>query len=167
MMPELRFSPLSAADDFEDFSCGEEALDRWIRERAWSYERGRYARTIVAWLNGSAVGFVTLAAGAVVRRDAPHRIGAGFSHEMVPVVVLARLAVDWGAQGRGVGRRLLASALRRVDVASRHVGVRAVIVHAKDATAAAFYEHHDFAPFPGRPSQLFVLMKDLHTRLHP
>lgn len=165
MDDRVAIAPLAATDDFDDFGCGDAALDRWIRERAWSYERGRYARTAVASSETRPIGFVTLAAGSVERRGGPERLGAGFSHESVPVVVLARLAVDRRFQGRGIGARLLASALRRADRASEHVGVRAVVVHAKDDEAAAFYEHHDLIRFPGHATHLYVLMKDLRSRL--
>ena len=76
-------------------------------------------------------------------------------------MVLARLAIDQGAQGQGLGQGLLKDALERTAHAADIGGLRAVLVHAKDAAARAFYEHFDFEASPTDPYHLFVLTKDL------
>jgi GNAT superfamily N-acetyltransferase len=81
------------------------------------------------------------------------------------VVILARLAVDLGEQGQGLGRALIKDALLRVAGAADIVGVRAVLVHAKDDEARAFYERIDFEPSPVDPPRMFLLMKDLGRAL--
>jgi GNAT superfamily N-acetyltransferase len=76
-------------------------------------------------------------------------------------MILARLAVDTGEQGRGLGAALLKDALRRSAKAADITGIRALFVHAKDEQAIAFYEHFNFRPSPTDPQHLFLLMKDV------
>jgi GNAT superfamily N-acetyltransferase len=68
--------------------------------------------------------------------------------EQVPLLLIGRLAVDAGWQGRGLGSALLADALRRCLAASHIAGVRGVVAHAIDEAAVAFYERHGFTRSP-------------------
>jgi GNAT superfamily N-acetyltransferase len=77
------------------------------------------------------------------------------------VIVLARLAVDQREKGKGLRKGLLKDALLRILQAAEIVGSRAVLVHAKDQEAAAFYRKFGFEPSPVDESHLFLLMKDL------
>lgn len=108
-----------------------------------------------------------LAAGSVSKYEAPERIAQGIANHPVGVVVLARLAVDRGEQGRGLGKALLRDALARVAQAADVIGVRAVLVHAIDETARKFYLYHGFQQSPADPFQLMLLMKDLRLSLGP
>jgi len=84
----------------------------------------------------------------------------------VPVILLTRLAVDTSAQGRKIGRALVLDALARVNAAADDIGVRALLIHAKDEEARAFYMHlAEFEPSPTDPLHLFLLMKDLRKAL--
>jgi GNAT superfamily N-acetyltransferase len=69
--------------------------------------------------------------------------------------------VDRGSQGIGLGAALLRDALKRARNASEIIGVRAILVHAKDEKARRFYEHFDFDPSPIEPLQLFLLVKEV------
>jgi predicted N-acetyltransferase YhbS len=83
----------------------------------------------------------------------------------VPVILLARLAIDQKEQGAGLGAGLLKDALSRASSAAEEIGARAVLVHAQDDEARAFYEHVDFEPSPTHLLHLFLLMKDLRALL--
>jgi GNAT superfamily N-acetyltransferase len=83
----------------------------------------------------------------------------------VPIMLLARLAVDRRWQGKGVGRALLKDAMQRTLQASDIAGIRAFAVHAKDENARAFYLKFDFIPSPTDPMHLFVLIKDVRRVL--
>jgi predicted N-acetyltransferase YhbS len=85
----------------------------------------------------------------------------------VPVILLARLAVDRSEQGQGLGKGLLKDALRRVVQAADLIGCRALLVHAKDDAAKAFYERFGFVPSPTHPLHLFLLVKDILANLGP
>lgn len=80
-------------------------------------------------------------------------------------MLLARLAVDRTEQGRGIGKALIQDALLRTAAAADIVGVRAVLVHAKDDEARAWYQALEFEPSPTDPCHLYLLMKDLRTSL--
>jgi GNAT superfamily N-acetyltransferase len=88
-------------------------------------------------------------------------VSRGLARHPIPVVILARLAVDKTERGGGLGRALLKDALLRIASAADVIGVRAVLVHAKDERARRFYERFDFEPSPIDPLQLFLLVKDL------
>lgn len=83
----------------------------------------------------------------------------------VPVVLLARLAVDLSVQGHGLGAFLLADAMSRSLAAAESIGVRALLVHAKDESARAFYMRFGFVASPTDPLHLLLLMKDLRASL--
>jgi GNAT superfamily N-acetyltransferase len=111
------------------------------------------------------VGYHSLAAGSVLRHEAPERIAQGIANHPVGLILLARLAVDRSEQGRGLGKALLRDALGRIEQAADVVGVRAVLVHAIDDAARRFYLHHGFQPSPVDPFQLMLLMKDLRASI--
>lgn len=79
----------------------------------------------------------------------------------VPVLLLARLAIDRHLQGEGLGKALLKDALLRSAQATDIAGICAVLVHAKDGAAKAWYGHFDFESSPTDPYHMFLLMKDL------
>jgi predicted N-acetyltransferase YhbS len=107
------------------------------------------------------VGYYSLAVGNVLYDDAAERLAKGLLRHPVPVMLLARLAVDINWQGRGVGAGLLKNALLRTAQAADIAGIRAVIVHAMDDQAKAFYQHFNFLPSPTDAYHLFLLLKDI------
>ena len=112
------------------------------------------------------VGYYALAAASVFPADATERLLKGQPRERpVPVVLLARLAVDKEHQGRGLGQSLLRDALLRVGIAAESIGVRALIVHALNEPARAWYMGFGFQESPTDPMHLILLMKDLRALL--
>jgi GNAT superfamily N-acetyltransferase len=145
--------PLSADDDVGAFDCDNDLLNDWLRDQAARGE-GRSARTYVVKDAARVVGNYCLATGGVVRESVPRKIRQGLPR-LVPVMVLGRLAVDLEYQRRGIGRGLLKDALLRTLQVSREVGVCALMVHAIDEEAKAFYAAHGFIEFPGGSRTLF------------
>lgn len=123
--------------------------------------------TYVAALGDRVVGYYSLTPAQVEYGDAPDRVRRGMARHPIPVILIARLAVDRTWQGKGLGAALLLDALRRILAASDIIGVRAVMVHAKDETARRFYEHFDFDPSPFEPLHLFLLTKEIARLLRP
>ena len=125
------------------------------------------ARTFVVCLEATrtVAGYYALAAGSVDHADAPTRAGQGLARHPIPVIVLARLAVDRLYAGRGLGSALLRDALIRASSAADEIGVRALLVHAKDDEARRFYERYDFESSPPDEFQLLLLMKDIRRIL--
>ncbi|MBB4151398.1 GNAT family N-acetyltransferase [Sphingobium scionense] len=126
------------------------SLDHWLAERALASE-GASARTYVvcdADQPDQVVGYYTITTAMEERAALPTaRLRRGMP-DKVPLLLIARLAVDVAFQGIGLGADLLADALRRCAAASEIAGVRAVVVHAIDDDAVAFYERHGFIASP-------------------
>lgn len=145
----------------EAFDCGYEDLNRYISRFALNNQSAGSAQTYVAIADEKVVGYYSLAVGAVAYSQAPTRMAKGLARHPVPVMLLARLAVDNEVKGRGLGAALLHDALARTLQAADIAGIRAVIVHAKDDDARRFYEHFDFDPSPTDSYHLYLLIKDL------
>jgi GNAT superfamily N-acetyltransferase len=153
--------PLAADHRTEGFSCGEASLDEWLRRRALVNQTTGASRTFVVTNDqGQVLAYYALAAGAVSRQEPPGSIRRNMP-EPIPVMVLARLAVDQRLQGRQVGGALLKDALRRAAAVAQNVGVRALLVHALNEHARQFYIHYGFVASPVNP---MTLMLALHTK---
>jgi GNAT superfamily N-acetyltransferase len=116
-------------------------------------------------LGGGVAGFYSLAVGSVTPESAPQRVAQVLARHPVPVMILARLAVDQAHQGRGLGQALLRDALLRTAQAADIAGIRALLVHAKDDVARKGYESWNFEPSPSDPLHLFLMLKDLKALL--
>jgi GNAT superfamily N-acetyltransferase len=112
-------------------------------------------------VDDAVIGYHTLAVGQVTREEAPERLTKGLARHPVPIMLLARLAVDRRWQGQGVGKALLRDAMQRTLQAAEIAGIRAFAVHAKDEEARTFYQKFDFISSPTDPMHLFVLLKDV------
>ncbi|TXM67170.1 GNAT family N-acetyltransferase [Methylobacterium sp. WL8] len=147
--------PLGPEHALDGFSCGRPVLDDWLKRQARRSE-GRFARTYVVCADGAVVGYYCISAGTVAREDAPGRIRRN-APEPIPVSILGRLAVDQRWAGRGLGADLLADALRRIANAADVIGIGAVLIHALDDQALAFYRRQaEFLEFPDRSRTLFL-----------
>jgi GNAT superfamily N-acetyltransferase len=167
--PRFSDPELLARQATEGFRCGQPVLDTWLIEHARAATGAGSARTYVVCdreQDDRVVGYFALNAGGVEPASAPPRVRAGMPRHPIPVVLLARLAVDVSVQGHGLGAFLLADAMRRSLAAAESIGVRALLVHAKDEAARAFYERFGFVASPSDPLHLMLLMKDLRATLH-
>jgi predicted N-acetyltransferase YhbS len=122
---------LNAADSVEFFDCDQPDLNRFLQRYALINQKANSAQTYVCCKDGEVVGFYSLTVGSVEPKEAPHRVVKGLARHSVPVMLLARLAVDKAHQGKGLGRALLKDALLRTLQVSDIIGIRALIVHAK------------------------------------
>lgn len=145
----------------EDFDCGREELNRYLVRYAWQNQQAGAAQTYVGLQGEVVVGYHTLAVGHVTLENAHERLTKGLARHPVPIMLLARLAIDRRFQGKGVGKALLRDAMERTLRAADIAGIRALAVHAKDEEARRFYEHFDFISSPTDPLHLFVLLKDV------
>ncbi len=161
MQPLSSVEPLEASHDTSAFDCGKPELTEWLRRYALGSHRAGSARVYVVHRGGGVIGYYALAAASVEREETPERVRKGLAKHPVPVILQARLAVDQQEQGQGLGSGLLKDALTRASQASDEIGARAVLVHAKDEEARAFYEQFDFDASPTDPLHLFLLIKDL------
>lgn len=161
-----RFSKVQKLDSTHDvsaFDCGNPALNQFLQRFALVNQKANSAQTYVSCEEGCSriAGFYSLAVGSVGQEAATGRLGKGLAGHPVPVMILARLAVDRRFQGVGLGRALLRDALLRTAQAAEIAGIRAILVHAKDDAARNWYLQWGFEPSPTDPYHLFLLTKDL------
>ena len=154
--------PLAAHHVVDAFDCGTDSLNEWLRQRALRNQATGASRTFVACDEGRVVGFYALASSAVALEDATGRLRRNMP-DPVPVVMLARLAVDVAYQGRGLGRALMRDAGLRVLQAAEAIGIRGLLVHALNDKARAFYQRLGFDPSPLDPMLLMVTLADLRA----
>ncbi len=158
---------LDANHDTDEFDCGKEPLNRFLKRFALANQRAESARTYVVCVGRRVIGYYSLTVSAVEHSGVPARVGRGLARHPIPVMLLARLAVDRTQQGRGLGKALIKDGLLRTVEAADIAGIRALLVHAKDDEARAWYEALEFEPSPTDPCHLFLLMKDLRALLGP
>lgn len=161
-----QIEPLSWAHDLTRFDCGTyESLNLWLRKFAPQNQANDSARTYVVHRANAVAGYYSISAGSVARENATLRSAQGLARHPVPIALLGRLAIDREEQGRGLGAALLKDALIRVERAADILGIRAVLVHAIDRHAKAFYERFDFESCPDDELHLMLLMKDIRRAL--
>lgn len=141
--PLRRVELLHDRHEVNDFDCGARALDQWLRKSAFTARAAGTAATYVLCRGPRVVGYYALAMSSVGHRQAPSRLRRGMP-DPVPVVLLARLALDRCEQGAALGGYLLVDALRRCVEGGRAFGARAVVVDATTEDAAGFYLHFGF-----------------------
>lgn len=164
-MNSLRIEKLNRVHAVESFDCGREALNRFLVRYAMQNQQASASQTYVALSDVQVVGYYTLVVGQVEFDTAPVRLTKGLAKHPVPIMLLARLAVGVGWQGKGLGAGLLKDAMLRTLQAADIAGIRAFAVHAKDDEAKSFYERFDFSASPSDPYHLFRLIKDIRAGL--
>jgi predicted N-acetyltransferase YhbS len=149
--------PLAAGHDRTAFACGVDPLDRYFKQQAGQDVRRRVAACFVArdGATGSVAGYYTLAAGSVLLSEIPAPLAGRLPrYPAVPVALLGRLAVALAWRGLNLGGALLWDAIER---ASRsEIAAYALVVDAKDESAANFYRHHGFVAFASLPDRLIL-----------
>ena len=152
---------LTAQHEVAAFSCGHPALDRWVHTRALSNQQKGFTAVIVVHVQGRVVGFYGLSPTAVLPAQLPRSTRSGQPPEPVPCLLLGQLATDSRWAGQGVGTGLVKHALQRSVAAARLIGGRALVVHAVDDGAAAFWTRRGFIASRDDPLVLFRSMADI------
>lgn len=170
MNPVYRKPELLTADhDIESFCCHPHtSLNEWLHTRALRASQEGSAKTYVVCIEDTStvVGFYCLSTGAIAHKDStgasqvPGKVKRNMP-DPIPVVVLGRLAVDQGHQGKGIGKGLVKDAIKRVLSLSQRIGIRAILVHCIDDDAKAFYEKLGFYQSPSDPLMVMVTLKEI------
>ena len=168
-------APVGALSDVEKlngnhqvkaFKSGKNSLDLFLKRHALKNQETDSSQTYVVHRNGCVVGYYSLTVGSVERQDCPPGITVDMPPDYaIPLILLARLAVDRTEQGHGLGSALLKDAFYRIAFAAEIVGARAVLVHAIDLRAKAFYEHFTFEEFPAGTLHLMLSLKDVRAAI--
>lgn len=159
--------PLEKGHDRSDFDCGKPELNNYLKRFARQTQERDGAKTYVVLDNKRIIAYYTLVVGDVEWQDCPEEIRKGLGKHPVPVLVIARLAVDSHFQDKGLGSGMLKDAFLRALQVSNIAGVAAVIVDAKDEDAKAYYERKelDFKPMPGDPMRLYLPLRTIRANL--
>lgn len=160
-MTPIRVEKLRSDHAVERFACGQDDLDRFRVRFALANQSANASQSYVLVSDDGVIGFYTLVVGSVAPANAPERLSKGMARYPIPLMILARMAVDRRWQGKGLGAALVKDAMKRTLSAADIAGIRAMAVHAKDDSARAFYEHFGFEPSPVDPLQLYLLLKDI------
>jgi GNAT superfamily N-acetyltransferase len=153
--------PLAPEHRIDRFDCGEASLDDWLKRRAASNQHSGASRTfVVADQDRRVYGYYAMAAGAVSHQQATSSVRRNMP-DPIPVLVLARLAVDCHAQGIKLGAALLRDAVNRAVNVAQHAGVRALLVHALHEQAKRFYQHYGFQVSPLQEMTLMLRLSGM------
>jgi GNAT superfamily N-acetyltransferase len=156
--------PLGKKHDRVVFSCGDDALDTYLKKRASQEAKKNIATPFVMAdsQTRAVVGYYTLSATSILYADLPDETARRLpKYPLVPATLLGRLAIDSRYQGSGYGELLIIDALRRALQAATEVASYAVVVDAIDERARSFYEQYEFCAFPDRRLCLFLPMKTI------
>lgn len=158
---------LEQDDVVQEFDCKDDALNNYLKKHAWdNQQKSSIGVTYVAVDEGAprtVLGYFTLASASVPRDAVPKKHVRGLPPYEIPLVLLARLAVDHRFAGRGLGHALISEALRISLSVSEQVGCRGVVVEAYP-TAIKWYAKYGFVPLsetPGKRTQKMYL--DIRT----
>jgi GNAT superfamily N-acetyltransferase len=157
-------APLTTAHNVEPFDCGISSLDAWLKQQALKSEASGASRTYVVYAGNTVVGYCCLAAGAVVRAEAPKPMQRNMP-DPIPVMVLGRLAVDRAYQDQGIGSALLRDAILRVLQAADIAGIKAILVHAVSEEAKGYYLSKGFRESPIEPMTLCLMLSTARQAL--
>jgi GNAT superfamily N-acetyltransferase len=159
--PEL----LASQHLVDNFTCGIDSLDSWLKRRALVNQVSGATRTYVICIDNKVIGYYALASGAIASQAVTGKFRRNMP-EPIPVVILARLAIDNSYRGQGLGRALFRDAALRIAQAADLIGIRGIIVHAISEEAKRFYLALGFNLSPLEPMTLFVTLKEIKACLN-
>ena len=168
-MGEWRIERLDRGHVREGFDCGKPSLNDFLHTLVSQYEKRDLGRTYVALLGEDprVLGYYTLASGSIEAESLPANQAKKLPRHAVPMVLLARLAVDQGVHGQGLGGLLLRDGLTRSLALSETLGIHAVVVDALDAKAKTFYERFGFMSLTEDPMRLFLPLSTIRSAVKP
>lgn len=160
-MAESTYTPLGPLDGGHDravFDCGVPALNLYLRNYALQNQKRGIVRNYVTThaADRIVVAYYSLVYASLDQKLLPPKLVKGLGKYDIPIMLLARLAVDRREQGKGLGKALLKDAILRTMQAAEIAGLKLLLVHAKDEAAAEFYGTHGFEPVLGDPLKLFL-----------
>jgi GNAT superfamily N-acetyltransferase len=157
--------PLDRGHDRSSFDCGEPLLNDYLKKFARQTQDRDGAKTYVVLAQNQVIGYYTLVLGSVEWDHCPEVVRKGLGKYPLPVLVIARLAIDSRFQGRGLGVGMLKDAFLRALQVADIAGLVALIVDAKSPDAKAYYQHKRFGfePMPGDPMRLFLPIRALRA----
>ncbi len=161
----LVIKPLNPTHDRTGFQCGVEALDRYLKKQAKQDIKRRISRVFVATKPDNpktVMGYYTLSTLSIELNQLPEKLVRKLPKHPVPAALIGRLAVSNAAQGQGVGKMLLADAIKRTLAVSDQIAIYAIVVDAIDDNAKGFYEQFGFTRLSDDSPRLFLPLQSIN-----
>lgn len=152
----VRPVPLDVGHDVEAFECSSRAHRQYLAREALAEQDSRKTRTYVLAVEGRVIAYASMAPGVVEAALLRDRVEERGRRQVVPVVVLTRIAVDRSWRRRGIGHALLAWAVNQAAGAAQAIGARALVTTGLSRETRSFLEKGGFAPFPGDIYRLYM-----------
>lgn len=150
----MKIEILQSNHDRKSFDCGQGDLNKYIKQFASQHQKSGTSKTYVSIDDGKVNGFYCLSTSSMSHDSFDPELIKKLPRYPIPCIVVGRFAVDQNYQGHGIGKRLLAHALKQILKVSEIVGVNFVVIHAKDTKAMDFYKHYGFISLSSSPLTL-------------
>lgn len=163
----LVIEPLNPAHDRTGFQCGVETLDRYLKKQARQDIKRRISRVFVAIKPNNpntVIGYYTLSTLSIELKQLPEKLMRKLPKYPVPAALIGRLAVSKTDQGQGIGKMLLADAIKRTLAVSDQIAIYAMVVDAINTTAKEFYEQFGFTRLSDDSPRLFLPLKSIESQ---
>ncbi|MGD1987768.1 MAG: GNAT family N-acetyltransferase [Desulfobacterales bacterium] len=160
----LVIAPLNPTHDRTGFECGVDALDRYLKRQAKQDSKRRIARVFVATKPdnpSSVIGYYTLSTLSIELNQLPEKLARKLPRHQVPAALIGRLAVSKAAQGQGIGKMLLADAIKRTLAVGDQIAIYAMVVDVIDDSVKGFYEQFGFTQLSDDSPRLFLPLKSI------
>jgi ribosomal protein S18 acetylase RimI-like enzyme len=161
----LIIEPLNPTHDRTGFLCGVEALDRYLKKQAKQDIKRRISRVFVATKPDKpkvVIGYYTLSTLSIELNQLPEKLARKLPKHSVPAALIGRLAIRNYAQGQGVGKLLLADAIKRTLAVSDQIAIYTMVVDAINDNAIGFYEQFGFTRLSDDSPRLFLPLKSIN-----
>jgi predicted GNAT family N-acyltransferase len=161
----LFITPLNPTHDRKGFQCGVEALDRYLKIQTKQDVKRRIGRVFVATTPDNpkaTIGYYTLSTLSIELNQLPEKLAWKWPKHPVPAALIGRLAVSNAAQGQGVGKMLLADAIKRTLAVSDQIAIYAITVDAVNEKAKGFCEQFGFTRLSDDNPRLFLPLKSIN-----
>lgn len=146
------------------FQCGNEQLDNYLKKQAKQDINRRISRVFIASLPGqpsTILGYYTLSSLSIELDQLPEETKRKLPRHPIPAALIGRLAVSKNAQGQGIGKILLADAIKRTLAVSQEIAIYAMVVDAIDKQAASFYKQYGFSTLGSQKKRLYLPLRSL------
>ncbi|MEG0482195.1 MAG: GNAT family N-acetyltransferase [Acinetobacter sp.] len=158
----MEIEVLKAHHQRKNFNCGQDDLNKFIKQYASQHQKTGTSKTYVAVDHEKQVlGFYCLSSTSIAFDMLDDLLTKRLPRYPLPSIVIGRFAVDQMAQGQGIGRILLAHALRQISKVAQIIGVNFVVIHAKDEKAKTFYESFGFIALTSNPLTLIYPVSEI------
>ena len=155
----VHVAALSDLHDVTAFDSGEVTVDSWLKSTARFSQTENLAQTfVITNERNQVIGYYALCSAAIHRNELAKPLKKHGFPAMIPLVLLARLGVDRGHQGKGIGAKLLADAFSRCLSVSSNIAVHGVLVHALNDALKGYYRAYGFVDLPNLPNSMILPM---------